>query len=106
MVLVSGGDYSCFVLRLGLGSAGANVLFVVPKVCIVKIQIATPDEKPVHECRSEYNRADGEVIFTCTKCPYRRGFSMATGDAWVENPNDQVHHTGSHAGQSIEQYEN
>lgn len=59
---------------------------------------------PVHECRSELK--DGEIIFTCTRCNYRRGFNPATEMSWVENPNDRVQHIGSHAGNSIDDYEN
>lgn len=59
---------------------------------------------PVHECRSEL--IDGEIVFTCTRCNYRRGFNQATEMSWVENPNDWVQHIGSHAGNSIDDYEN
>lgn len=59
---------------------------------------------PVHECRADL--VDDEITFTCTQCNYRRGFNLTTGMSWVENPNDRVQHIGSHAGQSIDEFEN
>ena len=58
----------------------------------MKIQFVTTKEteKVTHECISEYK--NGEIIFTCKQCNYRRGFNISTGWAWVENPNDKIRH--------------